>query len=121
LLPGSPAIDRGNSFGLTTDQRGHRRPVDYSAIPNPDGGDGSDIGAVEADVPLLTIEDLPPNHVLLYWDTNFTGYIVETTSTATDSNSWLKFPDLPSFATNRYQVTSSRIRPEQFYRLRLFP
>jgi hypothetical protein len=45
LLPGSPAIDRGQS-SLATDQRGGVRRVDLSAIPNGQG-DGSDIGAVE--------------------------------------------------------------------------
>jgi hypothetical protein len=47
LLPGSAAIDRGNAFGATTDQRGMRRPSDFGAIPNAIGGDGSDIGAFE--------------------------------------------------------------------------
>jgi CSLREA domain-containing protein len=47
LLPTSPAIDKGNSFGLTTDQRGSPRPVDIASIPNAVGGDGSDIGAFE--------------------------------------------------------------------------
>jgi hypothetical protein len=49
LLPGSPAIDQGNSFGVHTDQRGHHRPYNYTAIPNASGGDGSDIGAFELD------------------------------------------------------------------------
>ena len=49
LLPGSPAIDQGNCFGIHTDQRGHARPHDYSSIPNAPGGDGSDIGAFELD------------------------------------------------------------------------
>lgn len=43
----SPAIDKGNAFGLGADQRGFVRPFDNPAIPNPTGGDGSDIGAVE--------------------------------------------------------------------------
>jgi len=47
LLSGSPAIDQGNSFGVHTDQRGHHRPYNYTAIPNAPGGDGSDIGAFE--------------------------------------------------------------------------
>ena len=47
LLSGSPAIDQGNSFGLTTDQRGFVRPFDNSLIVNASGGDGSDIGAYE--------------------------------------------------------------------------
>jgi hypothetical protein len=41
----SPVIDKGNSFGLNSDQRGVVRPIDFPAIPN--AGDGSDIGAVE--------------------------------------------------------------------------
>ena len=47
LLAGSPAIDKGNSFGLTTDQRGFTRPVDNPSITNATGGDGADIGAFE--------------------------------------------------------------------------
>ena len=41
----SPVIDKGNSFGLSSDQRGVLRPIDFPAIAN--AGDGSDIGAVE--------------------------------------------------------------------------
>ena len=47
LLWGSPAIDQGKSFGITTDQRGQPRPFDFSSITNDSGGDGSDIGAFE--------------------------------------------------------------------------
>jgi len=47
LLPGSPAIDKGKSFGATTDQRGFARPFDNATIANAAGGDGSDIGAIE--------------------------------------------------------------------------
>lgn len=54
LLPGSPAIDRGNAFGLTVDQRGFPRPSDFGATPNPLGGDGSDVGAFELQ------DDVPP-------------------------------------------------------------
>jgi CSLREA domain-containing protein len=43
----SPAIDQGISGGLTTDQRGMPRPVDFADIPNAPGGDGTDIGAFE--------------------------------------------------------------------------
>ncbi len=44
---GSPAIDAGAAFALTTDQRGLRRPFDFSGVADAPGGDGSDIGAVE--------------------------------------------------------------------------
>jgi fibronectin-binding autotransporter adhesin len=45
LQNSGPAIDAGNSFGLTTDQRGMTRPVDFSAFPN--AADGTDVGAYE--------------------------------------------------------------------------
>jgi hypothetical protein len=57
LLPGSPAIDKGNS-SLTTDQRGAPRPVDD---PNSDkgGGNNSDIGAFEFQgVPLVVLANI---------------------------------------------------------------
>ena len=49
---GSPVIDAGSAFGLTTDQRGLARPFDFSAIAN--AADGSDIGAVELAVTQLS-------------------------------------------------------------------
>ena len=51
LLEGSPAIDQGNSFGESTDQRGLPRPSDFASIPDASGGDGSDIGAFELQLP----------------------------------------------------------------------
>jgi hypothetical protein len=51
LLPGSPAIDQGKCFGIHFDQRGFPRPVDLATIPNAPGGDGTDIGAFEVQLP----------------------------------------------------------------------
>ncbi len=54
LLVGSPALDKGNSFTLTTDQRGLTRPKDNPNIaPAMPGGDNSDIGAFE-------VQNTPP-------------------------------------------------------------
>jgi CSLREA domain-containing protein len=68
LLAGSPAIDQGTSEGLTgsltTDQRGvgFARTFDDPAIPNASGGDGTDIGAFEAQTafPTPTPTPTPP-------------------------------------------------------------
>jgi hypothetical protein len=49
LLEGSPAIDKGNSFSATTDQRGLPRPSNFVDIVN--ATDGSDIGAFELQAP----------------------------------------------------------------------
>ncbi len=51
LRADSPAVDRATSFGLTTDQRGLPRPSDFPDVSNKEGGDGSDIGAFELQVP----------------------------------------------------------------------
>ena len=57
LLTSSPALDRGSSFGLTTDQRGLGRTRDLPEFTNAAGGDGTDIGAFEfsAGVPVSSI------------------------------------------------------------------
>jgi len=49
LLLNSPALDKGKSVGLTTDQRGKVRPINNVAILPASGGDDSDIGAFERD------------------------------------------------------------------------
>jgi len=50
--PGSPLIDAGKRFGdALTDQRGLQRTVDFLALPNADGGNGTDIGAAEVQDP----------------------------------------------------------------------
>ena len=55
-LPGSPARDGGTSdllakFDISTDQRGFTRTVDDPAITNAFLSDGTDIGAVEVEIP----------------------------------------------------------------------
>ena len=56
LVSGGPAIDAGNKFTMTTDQRGLQRPVDLAPA---NASDGSDIGAYEQQgptpVPTLTL------------------------------------------------------------------
>ena len=46
ITASSPAVDKGNT-GLTTDQRGVLRPIDFPGIANAAGGNGADIGAFE--------------------------------------------------------------------------
>jgi CSLREA domain-containing protein len=67
LLQNSPAIDRGHSLGLTSDQRDQPRPSDHQGIPNALDGDGADIGAFEANFTLsiTTIRRQPNGNILL--------------------------------------------------------
>jgi hypothetical protein len=60
LLPGSLAIDQGNSSEeVTTDQRGEPRPHDYANVANASGGDGSDSGAYELQTPSVAVDIKP--------------------------------------------------------------
>jgi fibronectin-binding autotransporter adhesin len=54
LQSGSPAIDQGHHFGLTTDQRGFPRTLDDKSVANSDGG--TDIGAFELDPNFRIVE-----------------------------------------------------------------
>jgi hypothetical protein len=72
LLAGSPAIDKGNSFGATTDQRGFARPQ----------GTASDIGSFES--AFTTTEDTLKPHVSTATPTG-TGVARGTNLTATFS------------------------------------
>ena len=47
LLAGSPALENGNAFSLTTDQRGFPRPINFDATPPVSPYDDTDIGAFE--------------------------------------------------------------------------
>ncbi len=49
VLPNSPALDKGNAFGATTDQRGFARIYDNPSILN--AADGTDIGSFERTAP----------------------------------------------------------------------
>jgi hypothetical protein len=50
-LPGGKVLDKGGSGGPSTDQRGVTRPLDNTAVAPASGGDNSDIGACERDLP----------------------------------------------------------------------
>lgn len=66
LLPGAAALDKGNAFGQTADQRGKPRPAQSPGAADAAGGDGSDIGSYELEgngadtTPPQTILDATP-------------------------------------------------------------
>jgi CSLREA domain-containing protein len=114
----SPAIDKGKSFGATTDQRdtGFPRISDSPTITNAGGGDGADMGAFELDaVPphkpaiLASSPKSPANNnnpklkglaeagstVRIYKTANCTGPAVKMGSAATFHS-----PGLPVFVGN---------------------
>jgi VCBS repeat-containing protein len=85
LGAGSIAIDKGDSSGSTTDQRGLPRPCDDSGIANATGGDGADIGAFE-------VQGCAANHAPVAHDDNATvnedstNNIIDVLANDTDSD-----------------------------------
>jgi predicted outer membrane repeat protein len=119
LLAGSPAIDQGKSFGVTTDQRGRTRPSDIASIANPSGGDGSDIGAFELIPAPLLIIARSLNNVVLSWSTNDTGFTLESTPVLlSTSNTWTNVPGPFGIVGSQYAVTNDTANSHKFYRLR---
>jgi CSLREA domain-containing protein len=115
LLSGSTALDKGNSFGLNTDQRGRPRPYDVSSVANASGGDGSDIGAYELNLPVLSIARLS-NNVVLSWSTNDPGFTLESSAQLTPT-AWAAVPGTPPILGSQYTVTTNTAAGKQFYRL----
>jgi hypothetical protein len=58
----SPVVNKGKAFGLTTDQRGLIRPVAFPGVAKSTaaGADGSDMGAVELQLPPPAATPPPP-------------------------------------------------------------
>jgi CSLREA domain-containing protein len=111
LLPGSPAIDKGNSFGLTTDQRGLTRPVDISSISN--ASDGADIGAFELQAP--TAASVSVSGRVLAEGAGVSGAIVTMTDVAgatrsarTNPFGYYHFTDVQAGATYVFSVSSKQ-------------
>ena len=117
-LSGSPAIDQGKSFGLTTDQRGQPRPFDIASIANASGGDGSDIGAfelIQATSPVLSIAR-SLNDIVLSWPTANAGFALEC-ATNLPSQVWTS-AGLPTIVNGQFIVTNSPSGTTKFYRLK---
>ena len=116
LLPGSPAIDTGKSFGLTTDQRGAPRPFDFPGIANASGGDGSDIGALELGRPTLNIQKVSTNAVLS-WQSYYGDFTLQSVTNVIASNSWATVAGTPVVVANQNVLTNGPISGNNFYRL----
>jgi hypothetical protein len=114
----SPAIDAGNSGGLTTDQRGFPRPIDDPNIPNAQGGDGSDIGAYETDPSLrLTGLGKTGGDIWLSFNSMF-GRTYRVESTDELPPTWNVLTNGVPGTGGRFQVIdgSAASLPQRFYR-----
>jgi CSLREA domain-containing protein len=113
LLPGSPAIDKGNSFSLTTDQRGLTRPVDIPSISN--ASDGADIGAFEMQALAPTAASVSVSGRVLADGVGVYGAVVTMTdafgvtrSARTNPFGYYSFTEVPAGATYIFNVFSKQ-------------
>jgi hypothetical protein len=116
LKPGSPAIDKGSSNGLLTDQRGAPRPFDFAFIPNAAAGDGSDIGAFELASPTLGIQANTTNAVIT-WPIYYGDFTLQSVTNIA-SNNWVNVPGTPAVISSQYALTNGLISDNQFFRLK---
>jgi len=114
LRLGSPAIDKGNSFGAGRDQRGAPRPSPANSNAHP--GDGSDIGAYEFIPPLLTITQFA-NYKTISWSAFVSGFLLQR-STDPGSTNWATvFESFYGFRGGRMNYTTTNSAPMDFFRL----
>jgi hypothetical protein len=116
LLPGSPAVDQGKRSSFHTDQRGHPRPHDFRSVPNAAGGDGTDIGAFELDLPALSVSRHARGTVVS-WDSSFPGYRVEAT-TNINLTGWTEVSGTAGLLNGEYHSTNNTGADFKFFRLR---
>ena len=100
---------------INADQRGWPRPFDFPAIANAGGGDASDIGAFEVNVPVLSIA-LSGGNALLSWSTNYPGYALET-SPSLNPSAWTLVPGTPAIIGNQYVLSAGSATSSRFFAL----
>jgi predicted outer membrane repeat protein len=129
LMPGSPAIGQGKSFGATTDQRGLPRPVIDLCITNAAGSDGSDIGAFETqetcqpvDFKITDIRRDGNDLRLSYTTVLNSNYVVQASSNLVNG-SWTNLPvtNIGIGVVMQSIVTNALLGQQQLYRIRRLP
>jgi hypothetical protein len=132
-LAGSAAIDKGKSFGLTTDQRGFPRTVDDPCIANASGGDGSDIGALETQTACVDLQitaiTRETNNIRITWTiyAGKTNALQATAGTGNGSYQTNSFANLfivtntVGTTTNYLDIGGATNKAARYYRVRLVP
>lgn len=111
LMLNSPALDKGFSFDLNTDQRALARPVDLGNFPN--ASDGADIGAFEMQLPTAASVAISGRVVnnnrgiakAMVWLTNQNGV---TRTALTNSFGYYRFEDVAAGQSYTFNVFSKR-------------
>ena len=124
LQSGSPAIDHGRrdtiaALAASTDQRGEPRPYDDPGVTNAAGGDGSDIGAYEADLRMLSITRASSVTTLSFSTVLGRTYQLQD-STNLAPNGWMNTGGLIA-GTGGIVSTQNTSSPPHFYKVQQAP
>ena len=100
LQANSPAIDKGKrdavaALAASADQRGEPRPFNDPNVANANGGDGSDIGAYEADLRLTRLTRMTNDLQFLFTTIVGKNYQLESRGSLTSGN-WNSFGSIVS-------------------------
>jgi hypothetical protein len=131
LLPGSPVIDKGKSFGLAIDQRGFPRPVDDPCVANASGGDGSDVGTFEMQSVCPNLQNTAitreTNNIRITW-TAYAGKPNALESASGNAGNYTNnfiaiftVTNTVGTTTNYLDVGGATNKPARYYRVRLVP
>jgi hypothetical protein len=110
-----PVIDKGYSFGLTTDERGAPRPYSFG-LPWAPGGDGSDIGAFERGSTDLGGTQSNTNMVLS-WPAYYGDLVPQSATNLLGTHNWSYMSVFPVQVGNQLIVTDPMTNKMMFYRL----
>ena len=123
LRANSPAIDKGKGNAVSilaaaTDQRGEPRPFNDPNVANASGGDGSDIGAYEAGLRIVSL-----GKVSTALQVNFTSIVGKNYQlqgrSSLGAGSWNSFGNAAAGNGGVVQLTATGAfnQPVQFYRV----
>jgi hypothetical protein len=110
-----PVIDKGYSFGVTTDERGAPRPYSFG-YPRPPGGDGADIGAFERASTDLG-QGVNSNNIVLTWAAYYGDFVVQYTTNLQGTSNWNYLRATPVQIGSQLVVTNPMTNALMFYRL----
>lgn len=111
----SPVTDAGIAYPSSFDERGAPRPYIWG-LPEPPGGDGSDIGAFElgaADLGLRAVS----NNLVLSWPGYYGDFQLESATNLQRSINWTVVPGSPVLISNQFVVSNLMTGGIEFFRL----
>jgi hypothetical protein len=86
--------------------------------PDPDPSDNSEsVGTTVWPLPTLSIQDLPPNQIRVFWPAPLSNFTLQSSSVITPNVQWTNDPSARTVTLTNVFVTETNIGTTMFYRL----